>query len=71
MKRLVFALVLVALLLALTLSIALASAPEYEDRLDPGYAHANVNGQVHMQCIGRPSNGSAAFIVDPTRCLGQ
>lgn len=59
MRKLVFALLLVAVLLSLFAGVALATCPEYEDPIPPGTYHANENAQVHDLCIQIPSQAAA------------
>ncbi len=55
MKKLIFALLLVAVLLSLFASVAFATCPEYEDPNPPGVNQANANGVLHMKCVKVPS----------------
>jgi hypothetical protein len=58
MKRLVLALLLLALLLSFTLSVALAGVPDYEDPTPPGAAHANSHANVHTLCVKVPAHAA-------------
>jgi hypothetical protein len=57
-KKLILALLLVAVLLSLFAGVVSATCPEYEDPLPPGFSHANPNGQAHMRCLKVPVNAA-------------
>ncbi len=51
MRKVIFALLLVAILLSLFASVAFATVPDYEDPVPPGAGHAPPGAGVQNVCI--------------------